>query len=492
MANGSIRSKANLVEWRKSPTTRLVSAMHLPEAADHWLNVIERVGMPSVPSAQSARDEAIVLLQVGAEVEHALLLQYLFAAYSVNPAVLIDTAHPELGTWQKTLVAIAKQEMAHLITVQNLLLALGAGMHFDREDFPLHPSLYPFPVVLEPLSEQSLAKYVAAEMPPLSAIDAAKRDHVAEILKEADVAAHEDVQRVGMIYAHVYWLFRKTDDADANEPWKNLLKDPSFSPWHIADEDFAPPEALTNSSNSAEWGVTDDDGSGMHIDLVASGDPAARRLSALQAIFTIAAQGEGPVTQHDSHFERFLKLFDSFKALPTSAVLRVATNPSTTSDPQAGGAPESRHQITEPTSLKFAKLLDVRYEFLLICLMRGVQEPQGSPTRSDLVSWAVGEMTQCISAIAMKLAASPLAPAAPGTGVSLNAGAPFELLHGPLPQEPLTQWVRLKKLMQKSDAILSTLGAVATELLGPQIDDQARRDMVDGQVQILLSTPLPA
>jgi hypothetical protein len=54
--------------------------------------------------------------------------------------------------WRKSLTTIACQEMAHLITVPNLLRALKAPGHFGRENFPLHLGLYPFPVILEPLS----------------------------------------------------------------------------------------------------------------------------------------------------------------------------------------------------------------------------------------------------------------------------------------------------------------------------------------------------
>ena len=52
--------------------------------------------------------------------------------------------------------------MAHLITVQNLLIALGKPVDLNREDFPLHPDLYPFPAALEPVSLVSLAKYITS------------------------------------------------------------------------------------------------------------------------------------------------------------------------------------------------------------------------------------------------------------------------------------------------------------------------------------------
>ena len=456
----NIVSKADLIVWKKGGAASLLDKLHVPETAQHWMGVEATVDVPTVPSAKSASGEAVVLLQVAAEVEHALLLQYLFAAYSLNA-----TAPPEWGT---KLLNIARQEMAHLITVQNLLRALKAPVHFDREDFPLHPSLYPFPVVLEPLSQVSLAKYVAAEMPLLDTIDAAVQSHVAEILKIADVAAHQDVQRVGRIYSHLYWLFRGSDAAEPGEPWVGFTADPNYSQWHIQAGDFASTAAVADFSTPDEWGLSDDDGSGMHV------DATLPRLSALNAIFTIAAQGEGSATQKDSHFDQFLKLYDAFAAFEGSAVLPVATNPATGSQPIGGGA------IMEPTARLLAQLLDVRYEMLLLCLMLGVTEPKAGPTdtRANLLGWAVTEMKDRIGLLARKLATMPLSAEAP-----TNAGAPFELLHGPLPQDARGQWARLKQMIQESDELLTSLGGVATDVLGTAtLDDAATRTLVDSHL----------
>src|SRR4051812_33662643 len=77
-------------------------------------------GVPSVSDASTPRDDAIGLLQLAAEVEHALLVQYLYAAASIDASAGGDNkvAH-------NTLTTIAIQEMGHLVAVQNLLLAIG-------------------------------------------------------------------------------------------------------------------------------------------------------------------------------------------------------------------------------------------------------------------------------------------------------------------------------------------------------------------------------
>lgn len=111
---------------------------------------------PASDPRLAPRDEVIFLLHTAAEVEHALLVQYLYASWSV------PDAHLE---WRSKILNIARQEMGHLITVQNILRELGGPLNFEREDYPFRSDFYPFRFKLEPLSISSLAKYVIAEMP---------------------------------------------------------------------------------------------------------------------------------------------------------------------------------------------------------------------------------------------------------------------------------------------------------------------------------------
>lgn len=112
----------------------------------------------------SAWDEAAFLLTAAAEIEHALMVQYLFGAYSLDPDGAGDKA-ADVERLQRKLLQIAREEMGHLVTVENLLVAIGAPMHFGREHSPNASELYPFRFRLEALSLASLAKYVVAESP---------------------------------------------------------------------------------------------------------------------------------------------------------------------------------------------------------------------------------------------------------------------------------------------------------------------------------------
>jgi hypothetical protein len=76
------------------------------------------IDWPKFDSCPTPLDKTECLLQIAAEVEHALLIQYLYGAYSM--------ALPEKDPRRKTFSDVAVEEMSHLMTVQNLLLAIGS------------------------------------------------------------------------------------------------------------------------------------------------------------------------------------------------------------------------------------------------------------------------------------------------------------------------------------------------------------------------------
>jgi hypothetical protein len=109
--------------------------------------------------------ELVRLAREASEIEHALLVQYLFAGFSVKPRYegLIGGGFPPSAS---NFLGVAVQEMHHLHAVNQLLMALGASPNLLSQDFPYEPAIYPFPFNLEPMSRRSVAKYVWAEAPP--------------------------------------------------------------------------------------------------------------------------------------------------------------------------------------------------------------------------------------------------------------------------------------------------------------------------------------
>ena len=73
----------------------------------------------------SWRDHLVMLLTFGAAAEHCLMVQYLYAAYSLHTDDP-SSCSPMIENWRSNILAICKEEMGHLLTVQNILLFLGA------------------------------------------------------------------------------------------------------------------------------------------------------------------------------------------------------------------------------------------------------------------------------------------------------------------------------------------------------------------------------
>ena len=64
------------------------------------------------------RDEAVFLLTAAAEVEHALIVQYLYAVYSVR-VLDNDPKFRQLKTLRDLLLQIAREEMCTLSPCRN-------------------------------------------------------------------------------------------------------------------------------------------------------------------------------------------------------------------------------------------------------------------------------------------------------------------------------------------------------------------------------------
>lgn len=228
------------------------------------------------------------------------------------------------------MLQIAREEMGHLITVQNLLQLLGGPFNFNREHSPYASQIYPFRFKLEPITLDSLAKYVIAESPdPLPAtLPADDLELLAQIKLDARRSNDgEEVMHVGPIFARL----------------KNLLED---SVRGVRDEDFrldtGPLQADFN-----DWGFepkTSDVSERLIIETIKSTEVNEVRAAAVGAIDRIARQGEGfdlPTgnpADTESHFERFFEhIYKPFRALVAAGknpTLPVTENPNTTFAPE--------------------------------------------------------------------------------------------------------------------------------------------------------------
>jgi hypothetical protein len=435
--------------------------------ASSELGIAEAAAVHTIPKPDELSwwDWAVFLLHTAAEIEHALMAQYLYAAYSLADADFAGTDVPpdaaaRTARWRDTITSIAREEMAHLLTEQNLLRFIGGPLNFERQDFPFRSTLYPFPLQLQPLSRTSLAKYVAAEMPespPVADIDAI-------VARATSAAGGMRPNRVGVLFDTLLEIF-----ADEQK---------------IVDSDLRPGTATTQQAGPNDW-------FGFGRLIVRA---LASRDQAIEALRAIGEQGEGsgsplPGTP-PSHFEQFLSIYREFPEtevddqaawVPTRSI---PTNPSTAPGTDPDPAAE-RGRMTHPTTRLWAQLFNVRYRMLLADLAHALHlsgplaDDAGSPTiRGDLRDWAFlqmrGEGLSGMRGIARTLTTRPTKEtAAPGD--PLHAGAPFELPYTlAMPDDEHGRWRLHLALLDASDRLVAALRSSGEA--GPLLDELSSID----------------
>jgi len=90
---------------------------------------------PEAPFVIEHREALLYMLAQAAELEHGIMCQYLFAAFSLKQHAdegLTDTELAATTRWRRKISHVATQEMLHLTLVQNLMTAIGGAPHLAR------------------------------------------------------------------------------------------------------------------------------------------------------------------------------------------------------------------------------------------------------------------------------------------------------------------------------------------------------------------------
>src|SRR5437764_2361124 len=116
------------------------------------------------------REELIYMLCEASELEHMIMCEYLFAAFSLKHDVSegLTAAQVEaVRRWERIISGVATQEMLHLALASNLLTAIGASPHLSRPNLPQRARYYPpgVQLALLPFSEQALQHFIYLERP---------------------------------------------------------------------------------------------------------------------------------------------------------------------------------------------------------------------------------------------------------------------------------------------------------------------------------------
>jgi len=377
------------------------------------------------------RDDLIAALHEASEIEHGLLLQYLFAALSLKQRPDEELAPEQfvlLRQWKGVILGIAVDEMGHLGTVCNLLAAVGAAPHFERPGFPQPTGYYPFPFELVRFSDEALERFVTAELPRGgSTADCLGNPSLAPVRARAALV---DLVPEVPVYKYVGELYEQIKAGIKAIPEPQLF---IGSPTRQVDNN---------------WSI--------NVDMRVITD----RASALEAIDDIVRDGEGtPSRRADSHFGRFCQVWRAYRAAPFDAARPVVRNPRTrpprAAAAGAAAAGASITMITDPTALAVAELFNAAYAVMLRLLAQFFANAGESDAQRDAIRSASARlMSTAIRPIAEVLTSLPATP-----GGKETAGPSFELyLPVMVPPELGNRWLMLFEELDQVIAAAGQLG----------------------------------
>lgn len=406
-----------------------------------FARALAEVGVPTTD--KSPEEELVQLLHDASEIEHGLMLTYLYANYSLKD--------PNI---QGMVRMIAIEEMGHFITVQNLLAACGGAFNFDRNEWT--PStvfdFQPFTFRLEPASVGALAKYAVAEMPDADLVPDDIRPDIPTLVAEADAAAGSKVEanRVGLLYARIYWLLRVSDAPLADpskEPWPGfpvaeMAATPGLAGRHVRDGFVTDARAI--NTTLGQW-------SGTFKNVIV--EPISGRDAALSAIEKIAAQGEGFADNKQGHFERFVAAWRLAKSSPDLA-WPMPVNPFYATAGGAAPAPAG-DEITSADGRQFALLSDNIYELVLLCIAAHLLLPAGTAPaiRIKPSKAAIAAMRDGLSTLAGIMPSIPVSDQNPGP----VCGPPFTTPTTEIAQDVASVVKRAREAITEARTVIDSI-----------------------------------
>jgi hypothetical protein len=361
---------------------------------------------PEKAMAIGHREALIYTLGKAAELEHLVMCQYLYAAFSLKESAaegVPEELLPTVKRWRTELLHIGEQEMLHLALVQNLLAAVGAAPRLARPNLPLPVAAYPagVQIALLPFGEAALRHFAFLERP--EGMDMTDADAFAALAKATELP-HDETDEIGphlQDFDTIGHLYRSIEGGMATLAER------------LGEERlFIGPVRAQATAEHFRW-----------EELVAVRDLASAHL----AIDTIVEQGEGARGEwHDAHFGRLIRMLDEYLELraahpdfdPTRAVTVAHVRP------PAGGAEVT--VIGEPFTARCMDLLNAVYEVLLQLLSRYFTNSGETPEQlAVLADVSVGLMYAAVKPLGSLVTRLPVGPTHPG----VSAGPAFELFY---------------------------------------------------------------
>jgi ferritin-like protein len=404
---------------------------------------------PEAPFVIEHREALIYMLCQAAELEHGIMCQYLFAAFSLKQGADEGLTPEELEAvtrWRRTIAHVATEEMLHLALVQNVLSAIGAAPHLTRPNLPAPAHHYPAGVnlTLVPFGEPALQHFMFLERPEgmalegATGIDAPLHEAV-PLITEGDIVPQlQDFATVGHLYRSIEHGLANLADKFGE---RNLFVGPPRA--QATSDDFRWPE------------------------LVAVTDLA----SAQQALDTILEQGEGARGHWETaHFGEFVQILDEYRQMLSANPAFEPVRPVMFAKVRRGEHDESIPLIGDRVTSQCTDLFNVSYEILLQVLERYFAHTEETDAQlATLANAAVTLMSGVLRPLGDLITTLPVGPGEPGR----TAGPSFELFYEDddlLPHRE-SAWILLEERVRAASAFCAAVTEIApdrvTSALGP-------------------------
>ena len=409
---------------------------------------------PEAPFVIEHREALIYMLCQAAELEHGIMCQYLYAAFSLKQSEdegLTKEEAEAANRWRQHISHIAAQEMLHLSLVQNLLSAIGAAPHLSRPNFPQPARHYPAGVnlALLPFGEDALRHFMFLERP--EGMDIEDVAGMAAFSRAAPAMQVGDIVPRGQDFATVGHLYRSIEQGFTHLAEK-----------YGAEQLFAgPPQA---QATEADFGWPE---------LVAVTDAA----SAQRAIDEILEQGEGPRGHWtNAHFGQFVEILDEYIALREANPAFEPVRPVVPVNVRPAERDTDIPLVSDPVTSRVMDLFNVSYEILLLMLQRFFARTEETPAQlKALADGTVALMFGAIRPLGNLVTTLPAGPEYPGR----TAGPSFELFYESdyvLPHREAAWILLTERLRQAADfcepggpcdpAVTESLGTIRAALTG--------------------------